>query len=415
MPNTLKSALVRPWNGELYWPALAPQLNFLARRIPSPDRWVIAVALPGARRLSMEQALDGGGWAFGHVAYEWSGGVEHATGRHPDTLGFGDHGWWEPQVVIELGQEQAVLHTSPAHMAEGTALLETFVMQHTPPSAPIEAAWERTTSRDRYRAGVGRLMGHIQRGDIYEVNYCTERHAHLPGFDPFRAFAALSERSAAPYAGFYRVGPLFALCASPERYLQWAGQRVLSEPMKGTRPRDPDPVRDAELAAVLAADPKERSENVMALDVARHDLSRIAASGSVKVEELCGVRSYPAVHQMVSSVSATKRNDVTWHQVLRATFPMASMTGAPKRRAMQLIDEVEDGRRGLFSGTLGLVWPDGRADLNVVIRTLMYDADSGRASLISGGAITAASDPLAEWEECELKARSVIQALGHAE
>jgi para-aminobenzoate synthetase component 1 len=171
---------------------------------------------------------------------------------------------------------------------------------------------------------------------------------------------------------------------------------------------------DRALLEELAADPKERSENIMALDVARNDISRIAAPGSVQVDELCAVKSYPSVHQMVSTASARLRAGVSPMDILRATFPMASMTGAPKVRAMQLIDEVEDMRRGLFSGTMGFFLPDGTADLNVVIRTVTWDAASGKASLISGGAITAASDPDQEFAECEHKARSVLNALGHA-
>jgi para-aminobenzoate synthetase component 1 len=184
--------------------------------------------------------------------------------------------------------------------------------------------------------------------------------------------------------------------------------------MKGTQRRSPEPALDADIAAALSNDPKERSENIMAVDVARHDLSRIAAPGSVVVDELCGVKTYATVHQLVSTVRSRLREGFGPGEVLRATFPMASMTGAPKRRAMQLIEEVEDMRRGLFSGTLGFFLPDGTADLNVVIRTMTFNAATGHASLITGGAITAGSDPEQEWEECELKARSVLNAFGHA-
>jgi para-aminobenzoate synthetase component 1 len=183
--------------------------------------------------------------------------------------------------------------------------------------------------------------------------------------------------------------------------------------MKGTRRRHPDPTEDARLAAELATDAKERSENIMAVDVMRNDLSRVAAPRSVVVQELCGVHPYPHVHQMISTITADLgQGQTAWDAVLRS-FPMASMTGAPKVRAMMLIDELEDMRRGLFSGTLGFFSPEGDTDLNVVIRTLTYDAASGRAALITGSAITASSVPEQEWEECELKAASVLNALGH--
>jgi para-aminobenzoate synthetase component 1 len=274
--------------------------------------------------------------------------------------------------------------------------------------------WTRTTSRERYLAQVQTLLDHIQQGDIYEVNYCTQRTAVLEKFDPFTAFAKLLAHADAPFSALLREGDRFALCASPERFLRIEGDRVISQPMKGTRPRGRSRTEDSALAWELANDPKERSENIMALDVSRNDLSRIAASGSVKVEELCAVKSYPNVHQLVSTVGALIRPGVSPMDVLRATFPMASMTGAPKLRAMQLIDEVEDMRRGLFSGTIGFFLPDGTADLNVVIRTVTYDVSTGRAALISGGAITAASIPEQEFAECELKARSVLKAFDHA-
>src|SRR5690606_5049377 len=201
---------------------------------------------------------------------------------------------------------------------------------------------------------------------------------------------------------------------SPERFLRIEGDQLCTQPMKGTRPRGADVAEDRALAQELAEDPKERSENIMAVDVARNDLSRIAAPGSVQVEELCGVKTYPNVHQLVSTVSARMRAGIAPMDLLRATFPTASMTGAPKLRAMQLIDEAEDMRRGIFSGTIGFILPDGTADLNVVIRTLTWNASTGRASLISGGAITAGSSPEQEFEECEHKARTVLNALGHA-
>ncbi len=262
-------------------------------------------------------------------------------------------------------------------------------------------------------ASVETLLGHIQRGDIYEVNYCTERTASLPGFEPFAAFSRLLANSDAPYAALYRRGDFFALCMSPEHFLRVQDGRATTRPMKGTRRRSSDPETDADLMNELANDPKERSENIMAVDVARHDLSRIAASGSVRVDELCAVKSYPNVHQLVSTVSADLRAGMQAWDVVGATFPMASMTGAPKRSALRLIDATEDMPRGLFSGSLGYQLPDGTLDLNVVIRTITYDASSGRASLITGSAITALSDPEKEWEECELKAMSVLKALGH--
>ncbi|MEX1133160.1 MAG: anthranilate synthase component I family protein, partial [Flavobacteriales bacterium] len=322
--------------------------------------------------------------------------------------------WFEPRFVVEWRDGSVLLHCLPKHEEEGRALVAAL---HGPPEQGKDqrtADWVEHTPREEYLRKANKLLDHIRRGDIYEVNYCTTRTAQLPGWDPYTAFGRLLAKSDAPFASFFRSGAQFALCASPERFLAFTGDRVVGQPMKGTRPRIADPVEDERIAHELASDPKERSENIMALDVMRNDLSRIAASGTVKVEELCGVHSYAHVHQMVSTVSARMLPEVTPLHALTAAFPMASMTGAPKIRAMQLIDAVEDRCRGLFSGTLGFFAPDGTGDLNVVIRTVLYNAETGQASLSTGSALTATCDPEREWDECVLKARSVIQALQHA-
>ncbi len=274
--------------------------------------------------------------------------------------------------------------------------------------------WELTTGMEAYLSHAGHLLDHIQRGDIYEVNLCVERRASLPGRDPHTAFMAGLRRTQAAFAAFHAWDQRYILCFSPERFLWTGGGRVHCEPMKGTRPRAADPDTDRALAAELARDPKERAENIMATDVVRHDLSRVAAEGSVVVPELCGVRSRGAVHQMVSRVEARLADDLLPADAVVAAFPMASMTGAPKYRAMDLIDRQEDQPRGLFSGTIG--WCDARCDLdlNVVIRTVEYDARTGDARLVTGSALTAACDLHREWAECALKADSVIQALGDA-
>jgi len=395
----------------LNWPALAACPTVLARRVGDRDEWLLAV---GAASEPRPQPFSGPEACFGHAGYDLKNTFEELDSRHPAHDGFEQAAWWTPRFWARLREGKAELHAADEHLAEGRALLARFLAA---PSAlpPVEpATWVRGTPRDRYLQQVARLLAHIQRGDIYEVNYCTQRTALLPRFDPYAAFARLLAHSDAPFAAFLRQGDHFALCCSPERFLRIEGDQLCTQPMKGTRPRGADVAEDRALAQELAEDPKERSENIMAVDVARNDLSRIAAPGSVQVEELCGVKTYPNVHQLVSTVSARMRAGIAPMDLLRATFPMASMTGAPKLRAMQLIDEAEDMRRGIFSGTIGFILPDGTADLNVVIRTLTWNASTGRASLISGGAITAGSSPEQEFEECEHKARTVLNALGHA-
>lgn len=407
-----------PADQPLNWHALADFSDVLVRRSapdprysatgPDRDEWVIAARKNGGA--SFPKPQDRGAWA-GHLAFGHPAVVDRIESR----FGEGElpsASWWRPDLLL-LGSGGNLRSAIDVDGTAGRSVEELRSSGAPARAQTIPIAWARRTSKERYLASVETLLGHIQRGDIYEVNYCTERTASLPGFDPFAAFSRLLARSDAPYAALYRRGDFFALCMSPEHFLRVQDGRATTRPMKGTRRRSSDPETDADLMNELANDPKERSENIMAVDVARHDLSRIAASGSVRVDELCAVKSYPNVHQLVSTVSADLRAGMQAWDVVGATFPMASMTGAPKRSALRLIDATEDMPRGLFSGSLGYQLPDGTLDLNVVIRTITYDASSGRASLITGSAITALSDPEKEWEECELKAMSVLKALGH--
>ncbi|MEO5584601.1 MAG: anthranilate synthase component I family protein [Flavobacteriales bacterium] len=405
------SPIELPWSGTLNWRALEPFRTVLARRVGDRDEWVIGIGTSGP---STREPRFGTNACIGYAGYDLKNSFENLASRHPGRDAFAISSWWTPRFLIRLEQGKAVLQAESGDEKEGREFLKEFLTDPGPVLQMEPARWTRTTTKERYLEQVRKLLAHIHQGNIYEVNYCTLRSAQLPDFEPYAAFARLLVHSDAPYAAFLRNGDQFALCASPERFLRLEGDRLISQPMKGTRPRGRSMAEDAALAEELALDPKERSENIMALDVSRNDLSRIAAPGSVQVEELCAVKSYMNVHQMVSTVSARIREGTTPMDILRATFPMASMTGAPKVRAMQLIDEAEDMRRGLFSGTIGFFLPDGTADLNVVIRTVTWDASTGRASLISGGAITAASDPLKEYEECEHKASTVLNAFAHA-
>jgi len=397
------------------WNFLRGEDRFLYRRIADQDRAVLAVGV--LKDLPVpEFGPDGrvNDWIFGALRYEWRNALEPSVfglGTDPETEYCS---WSIPRYVVEWNGPTVRMHVHEGGEQAAVEWARSFFRPATGNVPLVDLAWTEHCSREDYVSNVRKLLAHIRRGDIYEVNYCTGRTATCKDFDPYAAFDRLWQRSAAPFAGFYRDRNEFALCASPERFLAFDRDTVMGQPMKGTRPRAADPQEDARLAIELAADPKERSENIMALDVMRHDLSRIAASRSVTVDRLCTVVSLPQVHQMISVVSARLRNGMTPLDAIRATFPMASMTGAPKVRAMQLIQEVEGVERGLFSGSLGFFAPDGTADFNVVIRTLLYNAASGAVSLTTGSAITALCDPDREWEECQLKARSVINTIAHA-
>lgn len=270
---------------------------------------------------------------------------------------------------------------------------------------------EPSRTRAQYLDDVGQLLQHIQRGDIYEVNYCMEWFAEALLPDPAGLFKRLQQRAAAPMAAYVSWGPFHLLCASPERFLKKTGDQLISQPIKGTMRRGVDMTEDAHLIKMLKENPKERSENIMITDLVRNDLSRVARPGSVAVEELCGIYTYPTVHQMISTVRCTLDDHADLAAILRATFPMGSMTGAPKIKAMELIDRFEPGARGLYSGSIGYFTPEGDFDLNVVIRTVFCNNAIPRISCWAGSAITAGCDPAREYEECLLKSRALRQLL----
>ena len=308
------------------WHALADFPDLLVRRssgarpgdgaVGASNRWVIAArSAPGA---TFSRPHGPGAWA-GHVAFHCEDVVDHVEPARRASLPGAR--WWVPEVLLLADADK--LRCAVDADGAGAALARALVSSGPDPQPTPQVQWVRRTSRERYIASVRKLLHHIQRGDIYEVNFCTERVAQLPGFDPFAAFDRLLLHSDAPFAALYRCGDLFAICMSPEHFLRVEDGRVITRPMKGTRRRSIDPAEDDRLAQDLAADAKERSENIMAVDVARHDLSRIAASGTVSVEELCTVKSYRNVHQLVSTVSAGLRNGLGGWDAVRATFPMA--------------------------------------------------------------------------------------------
>jgi para-aminobenzoate synthetase component 1 len=229
--------------------------------------------------------------------------------------------------------------------------------------------------------------------------------------DPIAAFHTLNKRSKAPFAGYFRVDQRHLICASPERFLQRSGELLRSQPIKGTAPRGSNAAADAELVARLLASEKDRAENTMIVDLVRNDLARVCIPGSVTVPELCGLHTFPTLHHLISTVEGRLRPGQGLNEVLRASFPMGSMTGAPKIMALELIERCEHSRRGWYSGALGYLEPGGDFDLNVVIRSLSYDSATGHAVWGAGGAITWDSVAMTEWQELHVKSDAVTQVV----
>jgi len=258
---------------------------------------------------------------------------------------------------------------------------------------------------------VKNIQHHISIGDVYEMNYCIEFFAQNLNISPIQLYEKLNEVSPTPFSAFLKYHDKSLICASPERYLKKEGRRLISQPIKGTSARDPNPFIDKANIEYLKTSEKERSENIMITDLVRNDLSRVAKQGRVKVEELCGVYSFRQVHQMISTISAEMDERYSWVDAIKATFPMGSMTGAPKVSAMKLIERYEDTKRGLYSGSVGYVTPEGDFDFNVVIRSMLYNQKKGYLSFMVGSAITALSEPEKEYEECLVKASAIMKVL----
>jgi para-aminobenzoate synthetase component 1 len=279
------------------------------------------------------------------------------------------------------------------------------------PPLPAVPPLRARLHRADYLQAVEHVREDILNGEVYELNLCQEFYAEGVALDPVAAFWQLNETSPAPYAGFVRHHDHYLLCASPEQFIAKNQAVITSQPIKGTRRRGATPADDEQQRLALLYDEKERAENLMIVDLVRNDLARVARTGTVRVPELFGTYAFKQVWQLISTVRAELRAEVGLADILRATFPMGSMTGAPKIRAMQLIEHYENTRRGLYSGSLGYVLPSGDFAFNVVIRSLQYRADTGYLSLQVGSAITYDSVPEHEYEECLLKAQGVLQAL----
>jgi para-aminobenzoate synthetase component 1 len=309
--------------------------------------------------------------------------------------------------VVEITDHQLIIHSTEDPLKIFEAILATATGYE---DLEIPAFLQQRLSKDEYINTVELLKNHILNGDVYEVNFCQEFYSENFIADPPCLFNRLNRINPAPFACFLKHENLYALSASPERFLQKKGNTIISQPIKGTIARSNDQ-DDGGLIEKLRNDPKERAENVMIVDLVRNDLAKSAVPGSVKVEELFGIYSFPTVHQMISTVSATIRNDLHFTDVIRNAFPAGSITGAPKVMARQLIERYEKTKRGLFSGSIGFITPSGDFDFNIVIRSLLYNTNTNYLSFQTGSAITYDCIPEREYEECLLKAAALIETV----
>ncbi|WP_213522203.1 anthranilate synthase component I family protein [Nonlabens sp.] len=352
-------------------------------------------------------------WMFGFLSYDLKNELEDLESTHQDLLEVPEGCFFVPELVFEISEKQVRLHSFIALQKEAQELIQK-IQEHSfskPTSTSQKAVLKAKDSKEAYLQKAYQVLDHIHRGDIYEANFCTQFYAEDVVVDAQKAFYDLNSISEPPFAVYARYQSFYAICASPERYLKKTGNQLISQPIKGTAKRSADSVEDESLKAALFNDPKERSENVMIVDLVRNDLSKTAVKGSVAVEELFGIYSFKQVHQMISTVTAELDSKYTAIDALKTTFPMGSMTGAPKISAMEIIDKNESFKRGWYSGAIGYFTPHDDFDFNVVIRTILYNEDRKALSFSVGSALTAAAIPEKEYEECLLKAKALFEVL----
>jgi para-aminobenzoate synthetase component I len=349
-------------------------------------------------------------WCFGHLSYNLKNVLHQLNDRKSDPVGFPGFYFFIPEVVLFIKDDKLCIESSsPEEIYNQIIIQETGEKQECSTSLNMQ---QRLT-RSEYLDAIQRLQRHILRGDCYEINFCQEFYAEKAVIDPLCTYKMLAKVSPTPFSAYYRLGDQYLICASPERYLTRKENTLLSQPMKGTAKRDlHDEIVDRQLVKDLQGNSKERAENVMVVDLVRNDLSKVCKDASVHVDELFGVYTFPQVHQMVSTISGEQKDGVLFSELLSATFPMGSMTGAPKYRVMELIDRYEPSGRGIFSGSVGYFDLQGNFDFNVVIRSIMYNAANKYLSYQVGSGITFYSDAEKEWEECLLKAEAIKRVLG---
>ncbi|ULC58513.1 aminodeoxychorismate synthase component I [Flaviramulus sp. BrNp1-15] len=352
-------------------------------------------------------------WIFGYLTYDLKNDVEVLKSTNFDGLEFPDLYFFQPKKLFFFKDNYVeILYLNMVDDDIESDLNDIQSSNHLKieqPTDPIKI--HLRIHKDEYFEKVNNMLDHIHRGDIYEANFCQEFYAENTAINPLETYNKLNTISNPPFATFLKCDDKYLLSASPERYLKKEKETIISQPIKGTAKRSDNVKEDEQLKSDLLNDEKERSENIMIVDLVRNDLSKTALKGSVKVEELCKIYTFDQVHQMISTV--TSKIDVNTHpvDVIKSTFPMGSMTGAPKISAMKIIEELEETKRGLYSGTVGYFSPEGDFDFNVVIRSILYNDTKKYVSYSVGGAITAKSNPLKEYEECLVKAKAMRTVL----
>jgi len=351
-------------------------------------------------------------WLFGYLSYDLKNDIEQLQSKNYDGLDFPDLYFFQPKKLFLLkGNQLEIQYLKMCDDEEEEDFQEISVQRLVFNNQESAIKIQQRIPKENYIEKVSKVLGHIHQGNIYEANFCMEFFAENAVIDPIEKFVKLNKISQPPFAVFFKNNKHFLMSATPERYLKKEGEFIISQPIKGTAKRFLDASEDEQSKMRLAFDLKERAENIMITDLVRNDLSRTAQKGSVEVKELCKIYSFLQVHQMISTVTSKLDSQYSVVDVLKTTFPMGSMTGAPKISVMKIIEQMEETKRGLYSGAVGYFTPEGDFDFNVVIRSILYNQEKKYVSFSVGSAITSQSIPENEYEECLLKAKAMREVL----
>lgn len=353
-----------------------------------------------------------GDWIFGFLGYELNVGTESISPPAQKLFPSPPLRFFVPAILVLVQGTAVTISVHPDAICDSPDHVYHAIL-----SAPLHPfsdtciRLQPMINKSAYIANVERIRKHIIDGDIYELNYCQPFVAHNAELEPISVFNRLCEVSKAPFSALHRFGSQYLICGSPERFFRYDGRRIQSMPIKGTRRRDADSTVDEQLRSELEQSVKDKAEHIMIVDLVRNDLTPYAVSGTIQVDALYGIHAFPQVYQMVSTISAELRQGVPVCRAIRQAFPMGSMTGAPKVRAMEIIAEVEPFQRGMYSGAFGYFTPEGHCDFNVVIRSLLYNADTRLLAAYAGGAIVYDSVAEKELDECYVKLSGIQQVL----
>ncbi len=347
-------------------------------------------------------------WIFGHINYDLKNEIENLSSNNEDLILFPNISFFQPKyLIIQKGVELSLYYNNVDDIRIFNEI-DLFELEETVANDSLNLKPEFT--KEDYLKRVAKVQNEIKKGNIYELNFCFKYGAQNVSINPSKIWQNLNELSNAPMSCYYKNKNHYLLCSSPERFIKKINNKLIAQPIKGTAKRGESNETDELIKIELKNNLKEQNENVMIVDLVRNDLSKVADSQSVKVEELFEVYSFKQVHQLISTITCSVSKNYSITNILNANFPMGSMTGAPKVSAMKLIEEFELTKRGIYSGTIGYIEPNGNFDFNVVIRSLIYNSENKNLSYSVGSAITSLANANEEYDECLLKAK-IIQDL----